>query len=130
MARALDFGPYRNPLATLKLWLGETYVLATRCGGVEATSGRPGEIVALDAASLVVAASEGAIRIERVAEPDGRALAIGELCRREGIAVGRVLPEPPSGMLADLMRPLDEAAHAERDWVGRLEHLEPAEIAA
>lgn len=61
--RALDFGPYPNPLLLPRLRLPERDLLVRRATAVEG-SGEPGTLIRSDAEALVIACSEGALRIE------------------------------------------------------------------
>ena len=62
-------------------------------------SGKPGEVVALDAAGMTVATSDGAILVKRVRAPGGQKIAAAEWAAGAGVKAGDVFdawtPPPP-----------------------------------
>lgn len=76
MVRALDHGGYRNPLAVPKIEI-EGRVLAVGSAEVVPGSGSPGTVLATDAAGVVVACIDGAVRLNGLRDMSGAAA--GEL---------------------------------------------------
>lgn len=95
--RALDFGPYPNPVATAKLLLPGSVVNVTRAEARGRPEGAvPGQILDLDGSSLVVACHEGAVRLDGLTSLRGEALDTPSLRRWLDLDVSGVL-ESPSG---------------------------------
>jgi amino acid adenylation domain-containing protein len=120
LSRGLDFGPVRNPLGLPKLRLWSRFV-AVGSATVETTvSGRPGQVLALDADGLCIATADSAIRLGNLTTLAGTSLSEAELQVDYGVQVGVVLPE-----LEDLARDQITQHNAaicrhERMWVKQL----------
>lgn len=128
LARALDFGHHPNPLTRPKLLVGSEHVIVTRVAATTAHAAQPGTVLEVEPDFITVAAGDGAVRLGGFETADGAPLAAGDLGTRWHVRPGTVLPCPGH----DLLRGLDDAlapiARAERDWVHRLEALEPATL--
>ncbi|ODU45232.1 MAG: hypothetical protein ABS96_14280 [Lysobacteraceae bacterium SCN 69-123] len=112
--RALDFGPYANPLLLprLRLSAGDLLVRRARAlgeasrsdgtsDGLGASSVRPGSVLRCDAQGLVIACSEGALCIEALSCLEGGPIDLLTLaanlpaCIESAPATHRVGPGPP-----------------------------------
>ena len=125
MVRALDFGPYPNPLGRPKFRIGDRYVIAGTATPSSPRSGAaPGTIVGIDANGLAVATAEGDLRLGALTTLSGLPLTATDL--------------PGSPTRGTLLPPLTEAdarrideldggpvVRAERFWARRLATLRP-----
>ncbi|RKF16924.1 LLM class flavin-dependent oxidoreductase [Roseovarius spongiae] len=118
LVRALDFGPYPNPLATPKVTLGGA-VLAVGHAARAAGQGAPGEVLAVDADGITVAARDGALRLGGLRDMAGRRPDPSALTE-----VGARLAPPPPGP-KDGMAAL---AKEEPRWRARLARLAPLDM--
>ncbi len=87
--RSLDFGPYANPITTPKLLTPKGGLMVVRTAKVERSSrGEPGTILTADADELVVATSDGSLRLGGISDLDGNPVDLGT----HGLVDGIVLP--------------------------------------
>jgi natural product biosynthesis luciferase-like monooxygenase protein len=123
--RALDFGPYPNPLAAPKiatesgiLWVREATATQEAPEGVPERA--PGTVVAVTEDALLIQAAEGLLRVAAVAELDGSPLALMEAVQRLGLEPGRALV--PFSVWSDGLAGRAEAlARAEHAYLQLLE---------
>ena len=125
LVRALDFGPYANPLGRAKIRLDDCYVVAgTAVPSPSRSDATPGTIVALDEHGMTVAVADGDLRLGALTTLSGLPRTPTEL--------------PGSPALGTVLRSLrvDEAerigavdggavVRAERFWSRRLATLRP-----
>lgn len=100
LVRALDFGPYPNPLGKPKLLLAGEGVVVSELKILSAPStDPPGHIVRVTDESLEVATATQQIAISKVLTLDGEPLSIRDLAIRFGLRPGMQLPlvEPETG---------------------------------
>jgi len=120
LVRALDHGPYYNPLLTPKIVAGGR-VLAV--GGAEPLSAReaatPGTILGREGDTITVACAGGAVRLERLAPADGRP-------GLPPLTPGQVLASPGPAEAGTLDPAIRAAARHEADWRRRLAAMAPA----
>lgn len=88
LVRALDHGPYWNPLTTPKLRLGGQVVCVSTAHAVEG-AGQPGQVLAVDADSVTLACGSGALMCMGLLCQQGLPVAPDAL-----VSVGDVLPAP------------------------------------
>ncbi|MEO8216228.1 MAG: MupA/Atu3671 family FMN-dependent luciferase-like monooxygenase [Acidobacteriota bacterium] len=126
MVRALDFGPYPNPLVLPKIDLGGSLLLAREANVVQAEGRlKPGGIQAFDSQSLTVRCAEDAIRISRLTNLEGDGVDVGRLLVESGLRPGDVLPRINSESLAGLSERVGEISRHEDFWRKRIERAEP-----
>ena len=126
LVRALQFGPYPNPLGLPKLALGGTFVALTALDQLGARSGLPpGTIVSIDEAVLVVATSTEDVALRGLLTIDGRPLTALELAARFGLHAGERLPELDTATAARLTDLYSQLCRHEPFWVEQLAHLQP-----
>lgn len=126
LVRALDFGPYPNPLAAARLLLPDRVVVVGQAAVMEGPGGAPGTILGIDPAGLEVAAGQGQVRLAGLRSPEGAALDPTAL----GLQVGQVLPLL-SEQEAEALRALtEELARHEAFWLQRLGAPEPLPLPA
>lgn len=78
MVRALDHGPYRNPLATPLIAVGDR-LLAVTSAQVEAAAAQPGTVLSATPEGLVVACASGSVRLMGLRAMDGLPVCPGTL---------------------------------------------------
>ena len=129
LVRALNFGPYPNPLGCAKLWLGEAFLVVaeTRVLG-RASESPPGTIVGIDENALRVCAIDKEIEIRKLCTPDGTELKMAGVVARFHLEVGRSVVDPGRPALLDLAEHAAALARHERFWVGRLARLQPVSL--
>jgi natural product biosynthesis luciferase-like monooxygenase protein len=120
LVRGLDHGAYRNPLAVPKIEAAGR-VLAVRAAAVAAGSGVPGSVLAADAAGLVVACGEGALRLTALCDLSGAAVDPASL----GPGPLRALAPDEAARLTQAMAP---AAAVEAATLAALRALDPAPL--
>ncbi|WP_410216627.1 MupA/Atu3671 family FMN-dependent luciferase-like monooxygenase [Paracoccus sp. (in: a-proteobacteria)] len=121
LVRALDHGPYWNPLLRPKLQAAErlltvaTAIVVTPPAGQEQV--RPGAVLEAGPDHLVVACADGgALALSGIADLSGQP-------REHGVVKGDVLPEPAPDV--DLDATIRRAARDEPFWRTRLARLAP-----
>ncbi len=129
LARALDFGPYRNPLTRPKLLVENDHVIVAQVTTASAQPAPAGTVLAVEPGAITVAAADGAVRLAGFVTADGSPLAAADLDTRWQVRPGAMLPCPGREALRGLDDALAPIARAERDWILRLEALEPATLA-
>ena len=125
LVRALDFGPYPNPLGRPKIWTGAGYAVAGSATLPPDRSGAaPGTVIALDDGSLTVATADGDLQLGALTTLSGLPRAAAELPGTP--AVGTVLPRLTADE-AERIAALDggPVVRAERFWARRLATLRP-----
>lgn len=79
--RALDFGPYPNPMLLPRLRLHTHDVLVRRASAVEG-NGAPGMVLRADSEAVVIACSDRAVRIEALTCLEGAPIDLASLASR------------------------------------------------
>ncbi len=93
VVRALDFGPYRNPLAVPKVWVGSRLLVARRSQVLETgDAATPGTIKEVGERRLVVACAQGALALSDLTDMSGAAVDVRAVAAAEGLRVGSRLP--------------------------------------
>ncbi|WP_347267181.1 MupA/Atu3671 family FMN-dependent luciferase-like monooxygenase [Paracoccus sp. (in: a-proteobacteria)] len=75
LVRALDHGGYWNPLAMPKLRLGDRVLLVSGFDGIEPSLAAPGTVLSQDGDTALIAAADGAVRLQFAGEKP----AVGEV---------------------------------------------------
>ena len=126
--RALDFGPYPNPVALPKLLLGKTLVLVRDAEQEPAVSGiEAGAVQAASSRSLTVGVGGGAIRFNRVTNSRGDPIDAAQALQSEGLKVGSLLARVDRAEIARLEGTLEQASRHEAFWRRALSDIEPLE---
>jgi len=130
LVRAARVGNHRNPFLMTKLVVGPN-VWAVRSakalGGEEA---KPGTIIEIGAASILVATGKGHLRLIQCEALDGSAEPITESIRKFGMGVGGSLPGPSAALSLALDAFVERFAKKELHWVRRLAEFEPLDLIA
>jgi natural product biosynthesis luciferase-like monooxygenase protein len=124
LVRALDFGPYANPVGVPKILCGGLAWMVTAASiSTGPDGGSPGEVLGIDADGLRVATADQPLLLERLALPDGTKCNAVELASRTGLRVGDSL-QPSAELLMELNDVSARSAVAEPFWRARLEKVE------
>lgn len=127
LVRALDFGPYPNPLGGVRLLHSGGLAIVRRATPVDAPPGvAPGTLLERSAAGLTVAAREGAMRLEAL--EDGNGTALDPATALATVAVGDRFEVHDEATLQRLQQQAQVAARQEDRWVERLRAAEPAAL--
>jgi natural product biosynthesis luciferase-like monooxygenase protein len=128
LVRALDFGPYRNPLARPKLWRGDgqpgdAIVWVGAAHALPAAgAAEPGTVRSVEGGALVVVTGEGELRLEGLQDVQGDQLS-------SGLHAGMVLPALPAVLRARLNEQAPGIARGEAHWLHAWSDLAPPELA-
>ena len=125
LVRALDFGPYPNPLESPKVIGGGRVFLAPKVDVLPAFSERPpGTVLDVDGGSVRVATSTNQVVIPQLLTTAGESVDIAGA----GITVGSRFETLPADISARLTRLGQRVARHEEFWQQRLRQLAPLEV--
>jgi len=130
LARALDFGPYANPLGTPKLALpdGSLALVGALAPKEPARALAPGEIGAAEAGTLLVGCAGGAVELSDLRELDGAPLDFAAFVKRHALAPGARLPLLDEARARAWTQAYEQLARHEDAWTKRLLELAPYEL--
>ena len=129
LVRALDFGPYHNPLGVPKTLLGSTCFIITKVHLLAPSSAAaPGTVLAADSQGITIATQTRDIRITAVAGIDGESLSIQQLIEKSGIKRGHCFTGPEPHIAERLSRIYNETCRHESYWSGELSRLQPLSL--
>jgi natural product biosynthesis luciferase-like monooxygenase protein len=129
LIRALDFGPYPNPLALPKIDLGASIVLARSSEVVgPGDSAEKGTIQSFTEDSLTVACHDGALRITRITNLRGEAIDVPSLLRLAKLEAGSRLPLLQEKDQIALSSGVETIGRGEDFWLDRLQSAEPIDV--
>ena len=125
LVRALDFGPYPNPLEVPKvMWGGDVLLVPTlRVLAADSTS-PPGTVVGIEEGAVRVATSSHDVVVPQLLTVAGGAVNVESL----GIAAGRRFEALPPDAASRLTQLGGELARHEEFWRQRLLELAPLEL--
>ncbi len=111
---ALDFGPYPNPLARPKLYLGDRVLHVRSARVAQLPSGAPaGTVVRADSDGLCIATGNGDIVLEGICDAAGHAAP-------HGLVAGNTVPALDATLLDKLNAALPRVAKGEAFWTKAL----------
>ncbi len=122
--RALDFGPYPNPLGRARILDARGTAWVVTAARAEAGNGAaPGTVLRADEDGVAVATADGALVLTGLADLLGRPT---PEAGTPALAVGSRLSAPTGASHPGLADAVDAAARHEPFWTRRLESLTPA----
>ncbi|WP_137702264.1 MupA/Atu3671 family FMN-dependent luciferase-like monooxygenase [Marimonas lutisalis] len=126
MVRALDHGPYWNPLSAPKIEAGGQVLLVSgaRIPREPAPQAVPGTVLDVDDSAIRVATATVPVVLQGVT-----AICGGDVVLPALVAEGDVLASPDEETRARLDKAMAQAARGDELWRARLRALAPAEIA-
>ncbi|NPC57303.1 MupA/Atu3671 family FMN-dependent luciferase-like monooxygenase [Caenimonas soli] len=121
LVRALDFGPYPNPLARPKVLLRDSMLLAASARIASKPSfAAPGTLIEIDGQTLRIATGEGDIVLGGCTDPAGRP--------PQGLTAGTVLPHIDAALRERLAACVPQVAKGEAFWRKAFGALAPVEL--
>lgn len=126
LIRALDFGPYHNPLGLPKVATESAFFIAS-CARIlsETFDAIPGTVVRMTQDTLTVSTVTKALEISGLMTVDGRPLTARHCSELFGISIGDRLVPLKAETIAHLTALNDEASRNEEFWAERLGSLQP-----
>jgi amino acid adenylation domain-containing protein/non-ribosomal peptide synthase protein (TIGR01720 family) len=123
LGRALDFGPYENPLGVVRIWTGTRFLTASSISPQQTGPNQlPGTVINSGTDWIRIAAGDGDVRLNGVRAIDGSAI---DPSADPRFHCARRLPPLPADQRDGLLALDQEAKRRERFWVRRLASLEP-----
>ncbi|HJL18848.1 MAG TPA: LLM class flavin-dependent oxidoreductase [Sandaracinaceae bacterium LLY-WYZ-13_1] len=125
LVRALDYGPYPNPVGIPKVVLDDGVLLLPEVErAADSVSEAPGTVLSIDDDGLEVATQTGSLLFGRVLDADGRPLT-PQAAFQLGVQPGATLKTAQRDRLGELDQ---ELARHEGFWTRRLRTLTPAPL--
>jgi natural product biosynthesis luciferase-like monooxygenase protein len=122
LVRALDFGPYPNPLARPKIHLGGDILCVRSARAIEGPSGAaPGTVLAVVDGELRIATGDGDIVLGGLCDADGRPVS-------PDLVAGVVLPPLDDALREELNARIPRIAKGEAFWAKAFAALAPFEL--
>ncbi|SMC85658.1 amino acid adenylation domain-containing protein [Desulfocicer vacuolatum DSM 3385] len=129
MVRALNFGPYDNPLCLPKLWVANQMFIMAETTPIEIGSKKPpGTIVMLDTNFLRVATGSGDLTIKSIKTMNGIPLTITQWAQNMGFVPGDHLPIVTKTLVQAFETYYIEICCHEEFWVQRLRKPSPLNL--
>jgi amino acid adenylation domain-containing protein/non-ribosomal peptide synthase protein (TIGR01720 family) len=129
LVRALQFGPYPNPLGLPKIMFGEEFVAVTALDMLDSSASRPpGTIVAIREDALIVATATSDIALRELRTIDGQPLTVAALSARFALRAGDHLPLPVGAWSDRLTMLYGQFCKHETFWVEQLAQFQPASL--
>ncbi|MEZ5499023.1 MAG: LLM class flavin-dependent oxidoreductase [Steroidobacteraceae bacterium] len=129
LVRALDFGPYPNPVLLPKLALDAEILLVREAQAVSAAGGaEAGTIEAADSGGITVRCAEGALHIRRLSDLKGADVALATAISRHQLAAGTRLPALERSQADQIDAEIAHIVRHEPYWQQVLQRIEPNEL--
>jgi amino acid adenylation domain-containing protein/non-ribosomal peptide synthase protein (TIGR01720 family) len=126
LVRALQFGPYPNPIGLPKIAFGAQFVAVTALDVLDSRAGRPpGTIVSIGDDALIVATATCDVALRELLMIDGQPLPIATLAARFGLRVGDQLPALDAERADRLTALYSQLCKHEAFWVDQLAQFQP-----
>lgn len=130
LQRALDFGPYPNPLGLPKLPLGEAFAIVTGLEVLDSRTGDvPGTVVGISATRLVFTTASHDVALGGLLDIHGAPITIAEAVECAGLRVGAVMAPIAPARAARLTAWCAELAGHEAFWMAQLGQASPTRVA-
>ena len=125
MSRALTFGHYNNNLGSLKIFIGNSYLIVSH---VEISSRsfqrtQPGTILDIHSNALYISTNSQAIKIGRFISRAGKNLAMAEVMQLYGLKLGFLFPTINVSNNSDLKNFYACAVRSEKFWISQLNYM-------
>lgn len=131
LVRALDFGPYENPLSVARVLGADVSLNVTAAHARpddEEPAGRPGTVLDVSQAGLSVQTADGVLVLTALTSATGGPIDLATAARTLGVAVGDTMPAPGEDLAARLTDLGESVSKSEAFWQRRLERFEPVEV--
>lgn len=127
-ARALNFGPYANPMGAAKLVVnGRFFPVLEMEARPEAPPAPAGTIRSLDG-ELIVTTASGDLVLRRLTTLDGEPVTASSLAAEFGLSAGSVLGEVDAALGARITEIHGQISRYEPYWVRRLNEFQPLSL--
>jgi len=129
LVRALDFGPYTNPLGLPKLVMENEVLIVPEIDVLDVCAQAvSGTIIAIDSNSIKVTTASNDVVLGRVLTINGQSLSISDFAAKFGLNEGARLPELDQQTADHLTALNSEICRHEAFWVKKLAKCEPIEL--
>ncbi|MEH1781716.1 MAG: amino acid adenylation domain-containing protein, partial [Nostoc sp.] len=129
LIRALDLGPYPNPLGSAKFLVKKEFFIIKACSLLPLEKKmQPGEVVNISDRGIQVAAVSGDILLEKILIIDGETLSIEDFVERVGLRKGMVLTELDAQITNKIDVVLKKIAPHETAWLKKWEDYQPLRL--
>ncbi|MGK7878447.1 MAG: amino acid adenylation domain-containing protein [Xenococcaceae cyanobacterium] len=129
LVRALDFGPYPNPLGLAKLAIGGDFIVVSQLEILDEFSKfSPGTITGIEQDLLKVSTSSYDVALRQVLTLEGEALSIPDFVKQLKLQVGYRFKDIESELAQHIEEFDTSIAKHEPFWVERLARLQPITI--
>lgn len=126
--KALDFGPFRNPLGLSKIVVEDGFLCVSEAS-IGSYSPQPaGTVIAADQERLIIATSTLPVILGGLTTLDGKPLSSTEIQDTYGVAVGTLLPELRTEERERITATNSQACLHEAFWISRLRSLKPLSL--
>lgn len=129
LVRALDFGPFPNPLGLPKIALGESFAVVTELEVLDRRTGElPGMVVAITADRLIVTTANVDVAMGGFLTIDGMPMAVAEVVECGGLEVGGCVVPVEEARAARLTALCADLAEHETFWMVQLAQARPTRL--
>ncbi|MGK0498672.1 MAG: natural product biosynthesis luciferase-like monooxygenase protein [Oceanicoccus sp.] len=128
LIRALDFGPYRNPINAAKIIVGDNIILVGAVEDAVSSVVSPGEIIALENDALTVSVADGALKFSEITDVYGTALDVKTFFASRGLSAGRPLLGLSLEQKQAINAQLQSCCRYEPYWLKKLSRFAAVEI--
>lgn len=126
LLRALDFGPYFNPLGLPKIALGRAFAIVTEVEALESRSADiPGTIIEVTPKRLVITTASDDVALAGFFTIDGVPMSIGDVVGQGGLYPGARIGAVEMERASRLTALCEELSEHERFWLGELAAGQP-----
>ncbi len=128
LVRALDFGPYPNPVILPRVNLGQQQLLVRAAEYAEVAADLPAStLVACSSSDMTVVTGEGGIRLSRLIDLHGTEVDVAAIVAQCDLAVGDRLPALDDELQTLITTTVQSVCRYETFWKKRLLKAEPLE---
>ena len=127
LVRSCDFGPYRNPIAVPKVWLGSDCMLVSKSAVWPGEAERQaGTLLGITEETLTISTASGSLELGGLMSADGEPLTGSQAAQRYRVGIGSRLSALEFQQEQDITGTAESLYRFERYWEARLEDLVPA----
>ena len=129
LIRALDLGPYPNPLGVAKFLVEEEFFIIKACSLLPpGKKAQPGEVVNIGDPGIQVATGNGDILLEEIQTIEGETLSIEDFVERVNLCKGTILDELDAQIAEKIEIFLKKITPHETTWLKRWEDYQPLKL--
>jgi amino acid adenylation domain-containing protein len=129
LIRALDLGPYPNPLGGAKLFVKKEFFIIKACSLLPLEKKvQLGEVINISDRTIQVATGNAYILLEKILTIEGEILSIGDFVERVGLRQGTILTELDAQIAKKIDVFLKKIAPHETTWLKQWEDYQPLNL--